>query len=48
MAVSAAPGGMSPVDHGCICALDLDLESDWLAGNMLPGENQNIFILQYF
>lgn len=26
----------------------LFVESDWIAGNVLPGENQDIFILLYF
>ena len=28
--------------------LDLDLECDWLADNMLPGENQSIFHIVIF
>lgn len=43
MAVSAASSGINHMSHVCSSVLDLDLECDWLADNMLPGENQSIF-----
>lgn len=48
MAVSVASSGMDHTNHGCSSVLDLDLESDWLADNMLPGGNQSIFHIVIF
>lgn len=58
MAISAAPCGRSLLVHICSCALFwnissteqgvLFVESNWIAGNMLLGENQDISMLLYF
>lgn len=34
---------VSSPEQGVLC-----VESNWIAGNVLPGENQDIFILLYF